>query len=87
MFADFLEIKEASQATETFATIEIQLDSTFPFKSSPRVYFIDIDHPIAKNLCKDFRDFLEDIIQQSWNPTIFLLDIILDISHFIVHFF
>ena len=86
MFLEFLKSEDTSQTSDIFARIEIQLDSKFPFKSSPRVYFLDIDHPIAKNLCNDCRDFLEDIIEQSWNPSIFLIDIILAISPFIVIF-
>ena len=65
--------------------LEVQLDSKFPQKSGPRIFMKDLPDQ-AESLCNDGRDFLEDIIKQSWNPSIFLTDIVKSIPSFLVFF-
>jgi len=63
--------------------LEIQLDSRFPQKTAPRIFLRDLPEK-AETLCNDGRDFLEDIIKQSWNPSIFLIDIVKSLPNFLV---
>ena len=67
-------------------SLEIYLDEKFPQKTSPKVYLLYLPDK-ADYLCKDGRDFLEDIIKQSWNPSIFVLDVIRATPNFLVFFF
>lgn len=84
MFPDFYVNENDLKNEEKSLKLEIQIDSNFSRKSSPRVFIIDLNHPMAKGLCNDGRDFLEDIIKQSWNPLIFLVEIITAIPNFLV---
>jgi len=61
----------------------IQLDHKFPYKTHPRVYLTHLPEK-AETLCNDGRDFLEDIIKQSWNPSIFLVDLLEAVPNFLV---
>ena len=65
--------------------LEVQLDSKFPQRSGPRIFMKDLPDQ-AESLCNDGRDFLDDIIKQSWNPSIFLTDILKSIPGFLVFF-